>query len=158
MAAGSAAGQTPDTSGTGAHPGNDYYVNLATGTIQRQSNPIAGGLLRASGFWGPVTWAQAKNIATESRADISAATSGAIAGATGNVGPAVPADPLTGIAAALEAFWSAVTDGKMWRSVWWIVLGAWLLFSGLLLWLKIPQRAAGLAGKAAEVAPAAAAL
>jgi len=149
MAAGSAAGQTPDTSGTGAHPGNDYYVNLATGTIQRQSNPIAGGLLRAAGFWGPGTYASAKSIATERSAVAKGAAAGAVAGATGNVGPAVPADPLTGIASALEAFWSAVTDGKMWRSVWWIVLGANLAWLGLLLWLRIPQRATGVAGTAA---------
>lgn len=47
----------------------------------------------------------------------------------------VPSDPLTGIAGALEAFFKAVTDGKTWRSVGWIVLGILLMLFGVLLWI-----------------------
>jgi hypothetical protein len=55
------------------------------------------------------------------------------------------------VAAAMKSFYSAVTDGKMWRSVAWILLGLILMVNGILLWLKIPQRAAGIAGAAARV-------
>ena len=49
--------------------------------------------------------------------------------------PSIP-DPLTGIAGALEAFYQAVTDGKMWRSLGWILLGILLMWFGTLLWLR----------------------
>lgn len=55
------------------------------------------------------------------------------------------------IAAAMKSFYTAVTDGKMWRSVAWILLGLLLLVNGILLWLKIPQKAAGVAGRAAVI-------
>lgn len=37
---------------------------------------------------------------------------------------------------------SAVTDIHMWISLGWLALGFWMLVIGILLWLKIPQRAA----------------
>jgi hypothetical protein len=48
--------------------------------------------------------------------------------------PSIP-DPLAGIAGALEAFFQALTDGKMWRSLGWIILGIVLLILGVLLWI-----------------------
>lgn len=45
-----------------------------------------------------------------------------------------------------------LTDVSMWISIGWILLGAVLMFWGILLWLKIPQRAAGAAAKAAAAA------
>lgn len=62
------------------------------------------------------------------------------------------ANPLGDVAAALKSFFSAVTDYKMWRSVGWILLGLILMVNGILLWLKIPQRAAGIAGSVAGAA------
>ena len=58
MAAGSAAGQNPNAS----HPGSDYYVQPSLGLIQRQSNPVAAGLLTAAGYQGPMTWDQAQGV------------------------------------------------------------------------------------------------
>jgi hypothetical protein len=44
-----------------------------------------------------------------------------------------------------------ITDAPMWISIGWITLGAILIFSGIMLWLKIPQQAGklGLAAAAA---------
>ena len=150
MAAGSAAGQHPAAS----HPGDDYYVQPSTGTIQRQSNPIAAGLLQAAGFQGPMTWDQAqtviglnKKVAQTGAAPITGTAGEAATGQTGSL-----PNPLAGIAGTFEAFFSAVTDGKLWRSLGWILLGANLLWLGILLWMRIPQRAAGVAGAAGRAA------
>lgn len=48
-------------------------------------------------------------------------------------------NPLSGIervGAVLESFYKALTDGKMWRSVGWLLLGIALVIAGLFLWLK----------------------
>jgi hypothetical protein len=51
---------------------------------------------------------------------------------------------------------SAVTDIHMWISVGWIGLGFWMLVIGILLWLKVPQRAARAARDVAAAAAVAA--
>jgi hypothetical protein len=48
---------------------------------------------------------------------------------------------------------ASVTDVHLWISLGWLGLGALLLFWGIILWLKVPQRAAQ---TAVSVAPAAA--
>lgn len=47
---------------------------------------------------------------------------------------------------------AAITDVHMWISLGWLTLGFWLLVIGILLWLKIPQRAARAAKGAATAA------
>jgi len=144
MAAGTAAGQHPAAS----HPGNDYYVQPSTGTIQRQSNPVAAGLLQAAGFQGPMTWDQAQTVIglNKKAAQTGAApiTSTAGEAATGQTG-SLP-NPLAGIAGAFEAFFSAVTDGKLWRSLGWLLLGIILIMAGVYLWI-VP----GVTGKALAI-------
>ena len=51
---------------------------------------------------------------------------------------------------------AAVTDVHMWISLGWLSLGFWMLLIGILLWLKIPQRAARAAKDAAAAAAVAA--
>lgn len=58
--------------------------------------------------------------------------------------------PMAGIAGALEAFYHAATDGKMWRSLGWLILGLVLFLVGVALWLRIPQKAAGVGAAAAR--------
>jgi hypothetical protein len=122
-----------------------------TGTLNGQ---------QVSRFQGPFTSesaARAANPSGGSESQVIAAGAGAGLQAAGGVGlPTIPgadaSNPLAGIgdvAAALKAFYSAVTDGKMWRSLAWIALGLLLMVNGILLWLKIPQKAAGIAGRAA---------
>lgn len=45
-------------------------------------------------------------------------------------------DGLSAIGAALHTFVSAVTDGKMWRSLAWVILGLLLVLGGTALWLR----------------------
>jgi hypothetical protein len=48
--------------------------------------------------------------------------------------PSIP-DPLAGIAGALAAFFGALTDGKLWRSLGWVLLGILLMLLGVVLWI-----------------------
>jgi hypothetical protein len=145
MAAGTAAGQHPAAS----HPGDDYYVEPVSGAIQRQSNPIAAGLLAAAGYIGPMDWNTAQATLQFVRgagqaSDVNVAHNAGVAAkdiATGNL-----PNPLAGIAGSMEAFFSAVTDGKLWRSLGWVLLGIILIMAGVYLWI-VP----GVAGKALAV-------
>lgn len=44
-------------------------------------------------------------------------------------------DALSGIAGSLVAFYHAVTDGKLWRSLGWVLLGIALMLAGVLWWI-----------------------
>lgn len=44
-------------------------------------------------------------------------------------------DPLSGIAGSLTAFYDAITDGKLWRSLAWVVLGVLVMLLGVALWI-----------------------
>lgn len=56
----------------------------------------------------------------------------------------------TGVFGALTAFFATITDGKMWRSLGWLVLGLIIMGIGINLWLRNPVgRAVGAAGRAA---------
>ena len=57
-------------------------------------------------------------------------------------GLAADVGQIADIASSLEAFYSAVTDAKMWKSLGWLLLGVLFLTAGIMLWLRIPQRAA----------------
>lgn len=67
---------------------------------------------------------------------------------------ATAADPLLGPLAAIggsfEAFFGAVTDGKMWRSLGWILLGIMLMYLGVTLWIGGPVLRRAPAGLARE--------
>lgn len=50
-----------------------------------------------------------------------------------------PLNALSQVAAAIRAFWDAVTNGPMWRCIGWIILGLVLLLTGIRLWLGKPM-------------------
>ena len=115
----------------------DALLGGGTGTLNGQ---------QVSRFQGPFTSesaARAANPSGGSEGQVIAAGAGAGLQAAAGVGlPSVPgasaSNPLAGIgdiAAAMKAFYSAVTDGKMWRSLAWILLGAVLMLAGILLWI-----------------------
>ncbi len=52
----------------------------------------------------------------------------------GSIGSAIPG--LTDAGAALIAFFGTITDGEMWRSLGWLLLGIVLMGVGLALWTK----------------------
>ena len=77
---------------------------------------VAGNTQAAVGGLGPFTQ-QVENAA-----------------ATTNFAAGIPS-PLSGIAGALSAFFAVVSDGKMWRSLGWIVAGIVLMIIGVALWI-----------------------
>lgn len=73
--------------------------------------------------------------------------------AGGTVAPDIPVpNPLSGLEAVARVVGDlgrALTDGKLWRSVGWILLGIIVFGFGLLLWLRKPvEQAAATAAKA----------
>jgi hypothetical protein len=79
---------------TPQHPGNDYYVNAVTHTIQRQSNPLYAASLRATGWLGPYDWATAQGVAS----GLKSVTPNPVTGMP--TGPGITANP---VQAAQEA-------------------------------------------------------
>jgi hypothetical protein len=157
----------PAQQGDTSRPGSAQLISTTTsGALYTALLGNGTGTLngqQVSRFQGPFTSeseARAANPAGGSEAQVIAAGAGAGLQAAGGVGlPTIPgasaANPLAGlgdVAAALKAFYSAVTDGKMWRSVAWILLGALLVFNGIVLWLRIPQRGAAVAAAGARAA------
>lgn len=60
-------------------------------------------------------------------------------------GPVLP-NPFTDVAHALSAFYDVLTNGKMWRSLGWLLLGVILMFSGIFMLIGKRSPAARLAG------------
>lgn len=82
-------------------PGGPYFTNNATGTIQRQSNPVLATGLCSSGWTGFATMAEAKAFATS--------------GPAGTV--KAPVEALhTGID-AVGAFFNRLTEGNTWLRI-----------------------------------------
>lgn len=60
------------------------------------------------------------------------------------------------VAGVIAAIWSNLTDVHMWASLGWIGVGVAMMFLGILLWLRVPQKVAqvgtSIAGSAAKAA------
>jgi hypothetical protein len=113
---------------TPGHPGNDYYVNSITHTIQRQANPLLAAALTTSGWGGPYTWAQAK----------AAANSPSVPGIAGMPGSGGSGQGLTagspvnlGGLAAIGDFFNRLTQANTWLRVGEVVAGLLLVYIGL---------------------------
>lgn len=119
------------------HPGSDYFVNLLTGTIQRQSNPLLQAAMRAGGFSGPFNWAFASQLSNDKkqRQDILGATPGPAStiapGAGAAAQPAAEAGTVLQGLPQIGAFFSALTQGNTWLRVGEVVAGLLLLYVGL---------------------------
>jgi len=81
-----------------------------------------------------------------------------LSGLTGGVA-GIPATDVAAVGGAgglfgpVLAFFGTVTDGKMWRSFGWLILGVLIMVFGINLWLHNPLgRALGGAAKAGETA------
>lgn len=129
------------------HPGNDYYVQPTTGNIQQQDNSFFAALLKAAGYQGPMTWDQAQGVlalgkkvtqqngpATPTSTGGTIDQTGADVTATANSAFGALSD-LGKIGAVLKSIYDAVTNGKMWRSLGWLLLGIILIIFGLIMWL-----------------------
>lgn len=111
----------------GIPPGGPWFVNNASGTIQRQSNPLLAEGLAQSGWTGFATQADAKAFAKSGPAgQAKTIAKEAVA----------PLSGLEGVSKMIGDLGIAVTDGKMWRSLGWLVLGLLLLGVGVYLLAK----------------------
>jgi hypothetical protein len=122
--------------------GSQFYntlLNTDKGTVSVKGHSYVR-------YMGPFPSQQAAQQATPKPLTIGdwvgAAVGGAMIGAGGagaeaalGVGGGVAGafDALSGIAGALSAFYTAITDGKLWRSVGWLLLGIFLLGLGAFL-------------------------
>lgn len=133
------------------HPGNDYYVNIVTHTIQQQSNPLLGQALEAAGFLGPFTFAKAQQVAAGKAAGEGPVVSG-VTNATSAVGKG-----LGGIN-AIGDFFNRLTEGNTWLRVGEVAAGLLILYIGLNAVMKgtpveaATQSATKTAKRAVEVA------
>lgn len=105
-----------------AHPGNDYYVNIFTGTIQAQSNPILAAGLTATGWEGPYTWAQAKAKADQ-----------------GVAARATPANPFTGLDNWFKNIGGQIASGieggivALFKDLWDVIIGPLEIAAGVVV-------------------------
>lgn len=108
------------------HPGNDYYVNPVTHSIQRQSNRL---LAYAAGYiLGPYDWANAQAAVVGAKVGAQQAPSGT--NALGTAQGAASAANLGGLA-AIGDFFNRLTEGSTWLRVGEVVVGILILYVGL---------------------------
>lgn len=141
------------------HPGNDYYVNPVTHSIQRQSNRL---LAYAAGYiLGPYDWANAEAAVVGAKVGASSAPSGT--NALGTLQGAGKAADLSGLP-AIGDFFNRLTQGNTWLRVGEVAVGLILLYMGLNAVTRgtpvgnAVQSATGTAKKVAKVTGAAAAV
>lgn len=66
-----------------------------------------------------------------------AGNEGAVTSPKSNVGPDIATSaPWTKFLTLAEGIWASVTDGKLWRSLGWLLLGVVLILAGSGWWLK----------------------
>ncbi len=90
----------------------------------------------------------------KTRAEAVAALAKGPAGQTGLPVPSIP-NPFSWVGAVAHWIGDAVlhaTDVHMWISIGWIVLGLWLVWMGVVLWLRLPEMAARVGLAAAKAA------
>jgi hypothetical protein len=112
-----------------SHPGNDYWVNPATDTIQRQSNRL---LAYAAGYvLGPFTWAEAQAQLAGLKHVGTGGLSG-LPGSAGQAGQAIgnAAPNIAGVA-AIGDFFNRLTQPSTWIRVGEVAAGLLLLYLGL---------------------------
>lgn len=105
--------------------GKPYQAATFQGTKAAASGAGAGGIIS-----GPYSTQAAAAAALSSWQQKAAAAGGAPATAVGPVGA------FSSVQNALSGFYDVITNGKMWRSLGWVILGILLMISGLGLLLK----------------------
>jgi hypothetical protein len=111
--------------------GGKAYVRRA-GPYPSKSDAQHAAPVGGLQFIGIVIGAAAGAGAAAASGNGAAAPAAAAAGAS--TGGAIPS-AFGDVASALSAFYDKLTDGKMWRSLGWLLLGVLLITFGLILWL-----------------------
>lgn len=110
------------------HPGNDYYVNVLTGSIQRVSNPLLGASLKLTPGWeGPYDWPTAKAMVGDAKTGFSNLGASEV-GPGGGLG--LVKNDLGGIQ-AIGDFFNRLTQANTWLRVGEFAAGALLVYLGL---------------------------
>jgi hypothetical protein len=103
-------------------------IGLVTGLFgAKQASAPAGGTVTTTNPSAPPA-------ATSTGTTNSGGILGAIEGAIG-AGSTVATDT-AGMFGSVEQFMVAITDGKMWRSLGWAIIGLLLIMAGLYMWGK----------------------
>jgi hypothetical protein len=111
-----------------SHPGNDYYVNPVTHSIQRQSNRL---LAYAAGYiLGPYDWGNAQAAVVGAKVGAQQAPSGTNALGTAQSASSAVGNPLAGVA-AIGDFFNRLTEGNTWLRVGEVTVGLLILYIGL---------------------------
>lgn len=111
-------GNGSNTGPFGIPPGGPWFVFGGTGTIQRQSNPIAAAALANSGWTGFPTQALAKAFASHG------------VSATAKHAASDLPNPLTGVN-AIGDFFNRLTEVNTWVRVGEVLAGVLLVYLGL---------------------------
>lgn len=115
-----------NTGPLGIPPGGPWFVNGATGKIQRQSNPLFAAGLANSGWVGFPTKQLAQDYAAHG---VGAKIAGGLPRASANA--AVGAAQNIGGLAAIGDFFNRLTQGNTWLRVGEVAAGLILLYMGL---------------------------
>lgn len=97
-----------------------YYINVASGTIQRQTNPLLAAALLAAGFIGPYATPAAAKAALPGGRDLSGDVTGAASKAASSAG-----------SAASSAIIGFIKQGGIWERGAEIIIGILVLYIGL---------------------------
>lgn len=116
------------------HPGNDYYVDTVTGTIQRQSNRLFPVPLLAPIWAGPFDWPTAKAMANNMTKRVNTILPGLGTPVEGALSAKIT-NPLGGIAAVGD-FFNRLTQPNTWLRVGEFAAGGLLIYLGLSATLK----------------------
>jgi hypothetical protein len=115
---------------TTPHPGNDYFVNIVTHTIQRISNPLLQNAALAAGYIGPYDYQTARGVAAGLAHESGTTPSGTNPLTTGQQAASGATSALGGIN-AIGDFFNRLTEKNTWLRVGEVVAGLLLLYIGL---------------------------
>lgn len=113
-----------------AHPGNDYFVNIVSHTIQRISNPLLQQAALAAGYIGPYDYQTARGVAAGLAHESGTTPSGTNPLTTGQQAAKGATSALGGVA-AIGDFFNRLTEKNTWLRVGEVVAGLLLLYIGL---------------------------
>jgi len=135
-----------------------WFYDTVSGELANESGLSAlpyeiGGGWHQLKIAGSATWAQAAADAQKEFPSGATPTGGQVQGLEQE--PAGAAAAATGgsfssIQNALSGFYDKLTDGKMWRSLGWLLLGIVIMLLGVLLWIGPSAARRSPAGLAAQ--------
>lgn len=147
----------------GGPPSSSGFAGESTGTLGPYSTLTAAeSKLQSLTITGDVTVVKSSDNSVLGSVNVANKSTSASAAPNGGSEPSDPSlaagqenqiklpNPFSSIENALSAIYDALTNGKMWRSLGWLLLGVLLIFVGLFLWVGKDGTPLGLAAKFAK--------